>query len=72
MRLVVPLNTMCSTKCEMPFVSGSSFREPAFSHTPIDTERMWSICSVRMVSPLGKTSRWIVRSDCKHQSLLLP
>ena len=56
-RLLVPLKTMCSTKCEMPLTLGSSWREPDFTQIPIDTERMWSICSVRMVSPLGKTSR---------------
>ena len=61
-RWVVPLNTMCSTKCEMPLTSGSSLREPAFSQIPIDTERMWSMRSVIIVSPLGRTSRWIVRS----------
>ena len=61
-RCVVPLNTMCSTKCEMPLTSGSSLREPAFSQIPIETERMWSICSVMTVSPLGRTSRWIIRS----------
>jgi hypothetical protein len=42
---------------------GSSWREPDFTQIPIETERMWFICSVRMVSPLGNTARWMLRSS---------
>ena len=52
-RCLVPLNTMCSMKWEMPFHSGSSSREPVLSQMPIEAERICCICSVMMVSPLG-------------------
>src|SRR2546429_558789 len=52
-RLLVPLKTMCSMKCEIPFHCASSSREPVCSHTPIEAERMCCICSVMMGSPLG-------------------
>ena len=35
----VPLKSMCSTKCEMPFISAASQREPDLIHTPMATER---------------------------------
>ena len=57
----LPLNTMCSMKCEMPFEWGSSSREPVFTQTPMETERICCICSVMTVSPLGSTSRRICR-----------
>ncbi len=53
-RWVVPLNTMCSTKCEIPLTSGSSLRDPAFSQIPIETERMWSIFSVMYGESIGQ------------------
>ncbi len=56
-RFSVPLNTMCSMKCEMPFHSESSSREPDFSQIPIETERMCDICSVITVRPFGNTRR---------------
>jgi len=61
-RLVVPLKTMCSAKCEMPFTSGSSWREPVRIHTPADTERICGITSLSTVSPLGSTVRRMLRS----------
>jgi hypothetical protein len=38
-RDLVPLKSMCSTKWEMPFISGVSQREPDLIQTPIATER---------------------------------
>jgi len=38
-REVVPLKTMCSTKCEMPFSACGSSREPESIQTPMETER---------------------------------
>jgi len=49
-------------KCEMPFSSAISCREPARTHTPIATERTFSIRSVRMVNPFGRTVRSTLRS----------
>ena len=46
LRCFVPLNTMCSMKCEMPFHSGSSSREPVCSQKPMEADRMCGIFSV--------------------------
>ena len=37
-RFSVPLNNICSITCAMPLVCLFSLTEPAFTHTPIDTE----------------------------------
>ena len=52
-RRVVPLNSMCSMKCEMPFRSGVSRREPAPTHIPTETERTCGIGSVITRTPLA-------------------
>ena len=55
-RFVVPLKTMCSRKCEMPFSDSFSWREPERSQTPIEMERTTGMVSVMTVRPFGKTS----------------
>ena len=70
-RFLVPLNTMCSTKCEMPFHCGSSSRDPVLIQIPIETERMCCISSVMTVSPFGSTSRRMLRIFLYHESCLL-
>src|SRR6266571_4424496 len=50
-RLLVPLNSMCSIKCVIPFSSGDSRREPVPTQTPTDTERTWGITSVMTRTP---------------------
>src|SRR4029079_11721564 len=55
-RVVVPLKSMCSTKWAMPPRSAVSCREPRVSHTPMLTERTCVIRSVRIRSPLSRTS----------------
>ena len=52
-RLVVPLNSMCSMKCEMPFCSGDSRREPAPTQIPTETERTCGMTSVMTRTPLA-------------------
>ena len=59
LRFFVPLNTMCSTKWLMPLLSNSSWREPDLTQMPTETERTCGISSVKIVSPLGSTSRRI-------------
>ena len=49
----VPLNAMCSRKCEMPFSSGCSSRLPAPTHTPSEALCRCGIASVTTVSPEG-------------------
>ncbi len=61
-RDLVPLKSMCSTKCEIPLTSGVSQREPDLTHTPIATERRWSMRSVSTIRPFGNTVRRIFRS----------
>jgi hypothetical protein len=39
LRRSVPLKNICSIKCETPPSSGGSWREPTFTHTPMETER---------------------------------
>src|ERR1019366_7283814 len=51
-RLVVPLNSMCSMKCEMPFCSADSRREPEPIQMPTDTLRTCGITSVTTRTPL--------------------
>ncbi len=58
----VPLKSMCSTKCEMPFISGVSHREPDLIHTPMATERRCSMRSVSTIRPFGNTVRRRFRS----------
>jgi hypothetical protein len=53
---------MCSAKWEIPLTSGASWREPERIHTPADTERMWGISSLMIVSPLGRTVLRTLRS----------
>src|ERR1700735_4647850 len=55
-RRLVPWKTMCSMKCEMPFRSAGSRRDPDRSHIPTDTEWTCSIGSVITTRPLGNTS----------------
>ena len=55
-RFLVPLKTMCSRKCEMPFSDSFSWREPDRSQTPIEMDRTTGMVSVMTVRPFGKTS----------------
>src|ERR1017187_1811917 len=51
-RLVVPLNSMCSIKCEMPFCPVDSRREPEPIQMPTDTLRTCGMISVMTRTPL--------------------
>src|ERR1035441_10977560 len=51
-RLVVPLNSMCSMKCEMPFCPVDSRREPEPIQIPTDTLRTCGMTSVITRTPL--------------------
>ena len=53
-RLVVPLKSMCSMKCEMPFCSGVSRREPVPIQMPTETERTCGMASVITRTPFGE------------------
>ena len=62
-RVVVPLNNMCSMKCEIPFCCAVSCREPVPIQNPTDTERMCGIASVitripfeRVVASMSRAS----------------
>ena len=52
-RCVVPLNTMCSMKCEIPFSSPFSQRDPVPIQMPSETDRTWSIFSVMTRTPFA-------------------
>src|ERR1035438_10064413 len=52
-REVVPLNSMCSMKWEIPVWRGSSRREPVAIHTPTETERTCGMASVMTRKPLA-------------------
>ncbi len=56
LRLSVPLNSRCSMKWDTPARSAGSFRDPTFTHTPMDTERTWGIRSVRTTMLFPSTS----------------
>src|ERR1035438_10116845 len=51
-RLVVPLKSMCSMKCEMPFCPVDSRREPEPIQIPTDTLRTCGMTSVITRTPL--------------------
>src|SRR5262245_62837282 len=63
LRVEVPLKSMCSTKCAMPPYSAVSWRDPRVSHTPMLIERTCDIRSVRIRSPLSRTSLTIGAFD---------
>ena len=54
-RVVVPLKSMCSMKCERPFCSPISRREPVQIQIPTETERTWGMGSVITRTPLAST-----------------
>src|SRR5579859_1865094 len=62
-RVVVPLNTMCSAKWDMPLTSGASSREPVFIQMPMEIERICDISSLSTINPLGRTSRYMFRAS---------
>src|ERR1035438_1005643 len=53
-RFAVPLNSMCSMKCERPFSSALSRREPLETQIPTETERTCGIASVITLIPFGR------------------
>src|SRR6266566_2821564 len=78
-RLVVPLKSMCSMKCVIPFCSGNSRREPVPTHTPTETERTCGMTSVMTRTPfergVNSMSRTVVaeavRVDKRKEFLLI-
>jgi hypothetical protein len=58
-RLLVPLNSRCSRKCEDPLIRGGSSREPASTQKPRATERTPGIRSVTTRSPVPNSVRRI-------------
>jgi hypothetical protein len=50
-RVVVPLNSMCSTKCATPLSASLSCRDPRVSQTPTLTDRTCGMLSVTSLSP---------------------
>ncbi len=62
---MVPLNSMCSTKCATPLSASDSWREPRVSHTPTVTERTWGIASVTSRKPDGSVSA-VTRLDIPY------
>ena len=61
-RLVVPLKSMCSMKCVMPFCSGDSRREPVPTQTPTETERTCGMTSVITLTPFERDVNSISRT----------
>ena len=53
----VPLNTMCSSRCDTPIRSRGSCSDAARTHAPNETDRTPGMCSESTVSPLGRTVR---------------
>ena len=59
-RLVVPLKSKCSRKCEAPATDGDSSREPTLAQIPNDALRTVVTSSVTIRRPLGRTVRRVV------------
>src|SRR4051812_6421720 len=77
LRVGVPLNSMCSTKCAIPLRGSASWREPRVSHTPMLTERTWGIVSVMRRRPVSRTSRVTIAccmtvTDCRERNYRKP
>ena len=51
---LVPLNAICSKKCDMPFIFLVSFLLPVLTKTPIDTDSTSFISSAAILRPLSK------------------
>src|SRR3954463_5743717 len=58
LRRGVPLNTMCSRKCDTPHSAGISSRDPVRTKKPMATERAEGATSPMMVRPLGRVWFW--------------
>ena len=54
-RETVPLNAMCSRKCETPASSSASLREPAL--TKAATQELWKNPGIRMVATVSPDAR---------------
>jgi len=59
----VPLKSMCSMKCEMPFSAGVSQREPVPIQNPTATLRTEGMGSVMTRMPLERVVTRISRSS---------
>jgi hypothetical protein len=57
LRRSVPLKTMCSVKCAIPFRAAVSLLDPLRSHIPTEIDRTCGIGSVTITNPFGNTSR---------------
>src|SRR5690349_18957088 len=65
-RLVVPLKSMCSIKCEIPFCSWFSRRDPVPIHMPTETDRTWGMASVITRTPLASVVISISRTPLEE------
>ncbi len=54
LRRLVPLNAMCSSRCEMPCSSGFSSRLPAPTQTPSEADSRCGMRSVTTDRPEGR------------------
>ncbi len=52
----VPLNIMCSNRCEMPVMPGPSLTEPTFATQPQDTVGESWRSTISSFNPLGSSS----------------
>src|SRR5436190_1730874 len=69
----VPLNTMCSRKCETPDSADVSSRAPVRTKKPTAMERADGLRSPMMVRPLGRTClKNVIRLLLFPKSLLRP
>src|SRR5882672_8100565 len=62
-RRSVPLNTMCSSRCDTPILGRGSWALAVRTHTPIAAERTVATRSESTVTPFGAVVRWISRSS---------
>src|SRR5207253_9917800 len=54
----VPLNIMCSRKCDTPLSAGVSSRDPVRTKNPTATDRADGLVSPISCSPLGSLCEW--------------
>ena len=58
--LLVPLNTICSSICDIPFVSRVSNADPTLTQTPKETVFKYSIGSMTSGIPLESSFTFII------------
>ena len=70
LRVVVPLNAMCSRKCETPFSSAVSLRDPEATYAPIETVSTPSLSDSAQIPVANNPVYGVMTSDDRRAFIL--